>query len=98
MKLSFIKNNCPRACELSLLVVLAFVMGGCGLFKTELDKCYEKREYQDAAPGARLRVPEDLNGLAEDAWVPIPYGETNAEPTPQGDQCLIEPPDYRVGN
>lgn len=68
----------------------------CGIFKTELDKCYEPREYQEAKPGPRARVPEGLEPIGDDAWVPIPYGETNNEPTPEGYPCLIEPPDYRV--
>lgn len=79
-----------------VLVMSALVStGGCGLFKTEIDKCREKREYQDAKPAPRVRVPEDLEGLPDQARVPIPYGETNTEPTPPEDPCLIEPPDYR---
>lgn len=80
---------------LSLCLILPLVASSCGIIKTELDKCYEQREYQAARPGPRIRVPDDLEPLAEDAWVPVPYGEANTTPTPQDDPCLIEPPDYR---
>lgn len=80
---------------LVLLLVAATVTSGCGLFQTEIDKCREKREYQEAQPAPRVQVPEDLESLPDDARVPIPYGETNTEATPPEDPCLIEPPDYR---
>jgi len=86
--------------QASRLLVMAAVMvlGGCGMFRTELDKCYEQREYQSAKPGARAQVPDDLEPLPEEAWVPIPYGESRTEATPAEDPCLIEPPDYREGS
>ncbi len=86
-----------RAVRLMLLLGLlaGSAIGGCGMFKTELDKCREQREYQEAAPGARVQVPADLQDLNEDAWVPVPYGESNTEATPPDDPCLIQPPDYR---
>ena len=83
-----------RLLPLIALTALVFT-GGCGLFKTEIDKCREKREYQQAQTAPRIQVPEDLGQLPEEARVPIPYGETNTEPTPPEDPCLIEPPDYR---
>ena len=80
---------------LSVAMSALVFTGGCGLFKTEIDKCREKREYQQAQPAPRVQVPDDLEQLPEEARVPIPYGETNTEPTPPEDPCLIEPPDYR---
>ncbi|MEE4186749.1 MAG: hypothetical protein V2J12_13375 [Gammaproteobacteria bacterium] len=84
------------ACLLGWLLVLP--LAGCGMFKSEIDKCYEEREYQQARPGPRLRVPENLEPMPEDAWIPIPYGAANTTPTPDGEPCLIEPPPYREGN
>lgn len=77
------------------LTGLLLLSGGCGIFKTELDKCHEAREYQQARTGSRTQVPADLQPLSEDAWVPIPEGETRTQPTPADEPCLIEPPDYR---
>lgn len=83
----------------ALSCLLALPLANCGVvFKSEIDKCYEEREYQQAQPGPRLRVPETLESMAEDAWIPIPYGVTNTTPTPEGEPCLIEPPPYREGN
>jgi uncharacterized lipoprotein len=81
---------------LSVGILTTALLSSCGVFKTELDKCYELREYQAAEPGARARVPDDLEPLTDEGWVPIPYGEGNEEATPKGDPCLIEPPEYRL--
>jgi len=78
-----------------LLVAGVLSQTGCGMFKTELDKCREQREYQDARTGARAQVPADLESLSEDNWVAIPEGSTNTTPTPADEPCLIEPPEYR---
>lgn len=78
-----------------LLILLTVGLSGCGIVKTELDKCYEQREYQEARPGPRVRIPEDLTAPPPEAWVPVPYGEANTTATPDGDPCLIEPPDFR---
>ena len=68
---------------------------GCGMFKTELDKCREQREYQDARTGTRAQVPSDLEQLPQESWVAVPEGSTNTTPTPEDEPCLIEPPEYR---
>ena len=83
-----------RAAHLVLLMCLAALPGGCGLFKTEIDKCHELREYQKSRTGERAQVPDDLEALPEDTWVPVPAGATNTEATPKEQPCLIEPPDY----
>jgi uncharacterized lipoprotein len=83
----------------ALLAGVLAVVGlsaGCGLFKTEIDKCHEQREYQAAKPGPRVRIPADLNSLSEETWVPVPYGDTDTEATPDNEPCLIEPPEYRT--
>lgn len=80
---------------LTMTILTATGLSGCGVFKTELDKCREAREYQQARPGTRASVPDDLQPLPADAWVPVPEGEKLTEPTPPEDPCLIEPPDYR---
>ncbi len=83
-----------------LLIICAWasLAGGCGIFKTEIDKCHEAREYQEARSGQRTQVPDDLQPLSKDVWVPIPEGETHTEVIPDEDPCLIEPPDYRAGS
>jgi len=78
------------------VLVLACATAGCGVFKSEIDKCYEQREYQQARPGPRLIIPENLEPMPDEAWIPIPYGRANTRPTPQGERCLIEPPPYRT--
>ncbi len=81
--------------SLRLLSLVALVaVSGCGVFQSELDKCHEKREYQEAQPGPRLRVPEDMDALDPEARLELPYGETNVEPTAPDQPCLIEPPSY----
>lgn len=79
----------------ALLLVGASVQSGCGIFKTELDKCREQQEYQSARTGERAQIPEGLDPLSEDEWLPVPAGETNTTPTPPEQTCLIEPPEYR---
>jgi len=84
--------------EVALLAVTSIALlalGGCGVFKTELDKCHEYREYQTAKPGPRAQIPDDLEKLPQEARLPIPYGEANTEATPKSNPCLIEPPAYR---
>ena len=49
------------------LFALASAAQGCGMFGSELEKCHEKSEYQDAQPGPRLRVPGNLESLPPDA-------------------------------
>jgi hypothetical protein len=84
---------------MAVLVCLpALSLASCGVFKSEIDKCYEEREYQEARLGPRLRVPENLEAMPEEAWIPIPYGVANTTPTPAGEPCLNEPPPYREGN
>jgi len=82
---------------LIVCLIVLWLPGGCGIFKTELDKCHEAREYQQAKSGVRTVIPDDLQPLSEEAWVPTPDGETDNEATPVDDPCLIEPPDYRAG-
>jgi uncharacterized lipoprotein len=80
----------------SVLVCLAVVLlsEGCFLFKNDLDKCREFREYQRSEPAPRAVVPDDLQDLPDDKRLQVPYGETNRQPTPSGQPCLIEPPDF----
>ena len=84
--------------RLTLLVFCAMLWlpSGCGVFKTELDKCHEAREYQQAKQGVRTQVPDDLQSLSEEALVPMPDGKIENEATPEDEPCLIEPPDYRA--
>ena len=84
-----------RAVYLTILLSAAALQSGCGIFKTELDKCREQREYQDARAGERVQVPDGLEELPDDTWVPVPDGETNTRATPKESPCLIEPPPYR---
>ena len=81
---------------LLVVCVALWLPSGCGIFKTELDKCHEAREYQQAKAGSRTQVPDGLQPLSEDAWVPVPEGETETAVTPEDEPCLIEPPDYRT--
>ncbi len=64
------------------------------MFGSELEKCHEKSEYQDAQPGPRLRVPGNLESLPPDARLEVPYGEANTEATALDQPCLIKPPAY----
>jgi uncharacterized lipoprotein len=86
---------------LRLMVLTALlVLQGCGVFKSDLDKCHELREYQAAEPGPRLRVPDGLEPLNAEARLEMPYGAVNVDATPDDQPCLIEPPSYndRAGN
>ncbi len=87
-----------NSAKLTLPILLGglLMLSGCGIFKTELDKCHEQREYQAARSGEPTKVPDDLQSLSEEARLPIPVGETNTEATSPEDPCLIEPPDYRA--
>ncbi|MDP6437103.1 MAG: hypothetical protein QF790_02570 [Gammaproteobacteria bacterium] len=76
------------------LLALAAVAQGCGVFGGDAGKCHERSEYQDATPGPRLRVPDDLESLPHEARLEIPYGEINTESTPFDVPCLVEPPSY----
>ncbi len=83
---------------LPLLLWALLSLSGCGMFKTELDKCHEQREYQESRTGIPAKVPDDLQGLSEEARLPIPEGETNTKATSPEEPCLIEPPEYRVSD
>ena len=77
------------------LVLVALTMqSGCFLFKDDLDKCREVREYQSSEPAPRLVVPDDLEALPDEIRLQVPYGETRKTATPEDQPCLIEPPDY----
>ena len=79
---------------MAVCVAAAWLSQGCFLFKDDLDKCREFREYQESAPAPRAVVPDDLEELPDDKRLQVPYGETNREPTPPREPCLIEPPDF----
>lgn len=81
---------------LTALLSGTMLLSGCGMFKSEVDKCHEEREYQSARSSDRAVIPEGLQPLPDEARLPIPYGETKTEPTPPEEPCLIEPPEYRV--
>jgi uncharacterized lipoprotein len=76
-----------------VLLALA-TQSGCFLFKDDLEKCREVREYQGSEPAPRLAVPADLEPLPAELRLPVPYGETNKVAVPKGKPCLIEPPDF----
>ena len=84
-----------RSAALITMLVLAPLLGSCGVFKTELDKCRELREYQQARTAERAQVPADLESLPNEAWLPVPEGPTSTAATPEEEPCLIEPPEYR---
>jgi uncharacterized lipoprotein len=77
-----------------LLLAGIILLQGCGVFKSDLDKCHEQREYQAALPAPRVRVPDNLEPLNPEARLEMPYGKTNTEATPKDQPCLIEPPSY----
>ncbi len=81
-----------RALFLCLGIVL--ITPGCFLFKSDLEKCREVREYQRSAPAPRTAVPDDLKSLPDDQLLQVPYGEANKQATPSNQPCLIEPPDF----
>jgi len=81
-----------RAIWLALAVVVA--VAGCSRGKPKLEKCHKPQEYQEARVGPRVRTPDDLNDLKDEARLPVPFGETKTEPTPEGEPCLVEPPSY----
>ena len=71
------------------------VLAACSGPKNKLEKCHKEQEYQQATVGPRLRVPDDLVELEVQARLDVPFGETKTDPTPKGEPCLIEPPDYQ---
>jgi uncharacterized lipoprotein len=71
------------------------LLTACSGPKNKLEKCHKAQEYQTAAVGPRVRVPDDLQALNDDNRLDVPFGETRTTPTPKGDPCLIEPPEYQ---
>jgi uncharacterized lipoprotein len=77
-----------------LLVALALASASCSRGKSKLEKCHKAQEYQAAQVGPRVRTPDDLNDLPDQARLPVPFGESHTEPTVADQPCLINPPDY----
>jgi uncharacterized lipoprotein len=77
-----------------LLAALALASASCSRGKSKLEKCHKQQEYQAAQVGPRVRTPDDLNDLNDQARLPVPFGETHTEPTAADQPCLINPPDY----
>jgi uncharacterized lipoprotein len=77
-----------------VVAVSLLLLGGCSGPKNKLEKCHKAQEYQTAKVGPRVRVPEDLVVLEPESRLEIPFGPTKTEPTPKGEPCLIEPPEY----
>lgn len=71
------------------------LMTACSGPKNKLEKCHKAQEYQAAEVGPRVRIPDDLEPLKAENRLEIPFGETRTQPTPKGDPCLIEPPEYQ---
>ena len=76
-----------------LLLVVAIFLLGCSSSGGST-KCYKKREYQEAKPGPRVRVPEGMLPLPREERLEVPYGETQTEPFPKSEPCLVDPPAY----
>ena len=76
-----------------LLFVAALFLLGCSSSGGST-KCYKKQEYQDAKPGPRVRVPDGMLPLPRDERLEVPYGDTQTEPFPKSDPCLVDPPAY----
>jgi len=80
-----------RALVLSVALVL---IAGCSGPKTRLEHCHKSQEYQEAAVQPLVEIPKGLQPLDEEARLDVPTGETRTQPTPAGEPCLIEAPDY----
>jgi len=74
--------------------IVLLVLTACSGPKNKLEKCHKPQEYQTATIGPRVRVPDGLEPLDDANRLEIPFGETRTKPTPKGDPCLIDPPDY----
>ena len=76
-----------------MLLMAAWLLSGC-FFKSDLKKCHKPQEYQQAKPGPRARVPDDLQPLPSEARLKVPYGVTQSEPLPKDEPCLTEAPSF----
>jgi uncharacterized lipoprotein len=76
-----------------LLVIASLLIFGCSSSGGSTE-CYKKQEYQAAKPGPRVRVPNDMQPLPREERLNVPYGETQTEPFPKSDPCLVDPPLY----
>ena len=76
-----------------LVLLVAGLTTGC-FGKREMKKCHKEQEYQQAKPGPRVRVPDDMQQLPEDERLRYPYGETRTTPIPKSQPCLEEPPTF----
>lgn len=71
------------------------LLTACSGPKNKLEKCHKPQEYQTAEVAPRVRTPDDLEALKAENRLEVPFGETKTDPTPKGDPCLIEPPEYQ---
>ena len=78
----------------STLLLGLLLLNACSGPKNKLEKCHKPQEYQTAKVGPRVRIPDDLEPLKAENRLEIPFGPTKTEPTPKGEPCLIEPPEY----
>jgi uncharacterized lipoprotein len=76
-----------------LVLIASLFLFGCSS-KGGSTKCHKKQEYQEAKPGPRVRVPGDLEELPDEERLRVPYGETQTEPFPKTEPCLVDPPAY----
>ncbi len=76
-----------------LLLITGLFLFGCSS-KGGSTKCHKQREYQEAKPGPRVRVPEDMHQLPDEERLSMPYGETQTEAFPKTEPCLVDPPTF----
>ena len=83
-----------------LWVLLAAIaaLTACSGPRVKLDKCHKSQEYQQAAIGPKVQIPEGLKPLDPELLLEVPYGPTNTTPTTPGQPCLVDPPSYMDRN
>ncbi len=79
--------------KIAAALVAVSLCAGC-FGKREMKRCHKPQEYQDAKPGPRVRVPDEMKQLPEDERLRYPYGQTQNQPVPKGQPCLEEPPTF----
>jgi hypothetical protein len=58
--------------------------------------CDEVRLYQEARPGKRIEVPDDLDELSPLRELPLPQASPRP-PRPEGSPCMDLPPNVTIG-
>lgn len=82
------------ASRLVMLVGITVLAVACSRGEKKIEKCHKPQEFQQARPGPRVRVPEEMESLSADDRLRLPYGETQTTPVPKGEPCLAEPPKF----